>query len=502
MADTQLEVACWGNLLTEALLPVRAGGVERAHTLPGVLHVLATEDVEGFPGLRRHQRQPWYSFLVQIAVIAAEKQGWSGAEALQASEDAWRTALRALTGGRDEAWCLVVADLSQPAFLQAPVPASSREGWSYQRNADAQDLLQVAKRHDLKGDVMHSSAAHHWAWTLVAVQTSDGPKGGRDVAGVVRMNKGNGSRALVGPAPSTAWSARVRRDVDGLLRLGDRIYEPGPATGDTALVWLLPWGAKDSPLSLHVLHPLFLEVCRPLRLARREDSIAVGARTPKRPRIDGKELKGNVGDPWIPIEKKEGKALAIAAGGFPYDKVVELLLTGDWRHGVASGRSHADRGYMLQAMARSQGKTLGLHERWVDMPPAILSRMESARDAEHLRVMSLQRCADVGIMWTGLRRALLVLQQSAPSKPDWKSKSADTWRKVFNDIVDDVFFAKLWEAVDADVESARAAWRQWLLQQARDVLDAAIDATPLASIRRYRAIAAAEARVAGWPKGN
>lgn len=500
MADTTPAVAIWGNLLTEALLPVRYGGSEQFRSLPGVLHALSTEDVEGFPGLRRHQRQPWYSFLVQLAVIAAEKQSWNGERALTASEDDWRVALRALSGGRDEAWALVVADLAQPAFLQAPVPVSSREGWSYQRNADALDLLQVAKRHDLKGDVLQHPSASHWAWTLVAVQTFDGAHGGRDKASIVRMNSTIGSRALISPGPSIEWSRRVRRDMTTLLGLRDRLYELGPATGRLALVWLEPWGEHDAPLQIERLHPLFLETCRPIRLAHEGSAVVVGIRTPKEPRIGGKDLKGNVGDPWIPIDKKDGKALTISVAGFTYDKVAELLLSGEWRPGGASRRSPGDSGVLFQAMARGQGKTQGLHERWVDVPPAVFSRIESEREAAQIRVLASNYSADVATMWKVLRQALLLLQQAAPSNPDWKSKAADSWRPTFTAAVDDVFFRELWRALDADVDDARDSWRALLLRIGRDVLDAAIDATPLPGIRRYNAISVAETRLATWPQ--
>lgn len=502
MADSTPAISIWGNLLTEALLPLRYGGSEHLRTLPGVLHALSSEDVEGFPGLRRHQRQPWYSFLVQLAVIAAEKQSWSGERALAASEDEWRGALRALTGERDEAWSLVVADLAQPAFLQAPVPVSSREGWSYQRNADALDLLQVAKRHDLKGDVLQKPSAAHWAWTLVSVQTFDGAHGGRDKASIVRMNSTIGSRALVSLGPSIKWSGRVRRDLATLLGLGDRLYELGPAKGSLALVWLKPWGEHDVPLQIERLHPLFLEACRPIRLTHEGSAVVVGIRTPKEPRIGGKEFKGNVGDPWIPIDKKDGKALTISVAGFTYDKVAELLLSGDWRQGGASRRSRGDSGVLFQAMARGQGKTQGLHERWVDVPPQVFSRIESEHEAAQVRLVASNHSADVATMWKVLRQALLLLQQAAPNNPDWKSKAADCWRPAFTAAVDDVFFRELWSALDTDDEEARGQWRAHLLRTARDVLATAIDATPLPGIRRYHAISAAEARLTAWPQGK
>lgn len=530
MVEPPAMPATWGNLLTEPLFGARIAGVadrianhgdpvsnagpqarsmtrdstaagRQTLTLPGVLHALATVDVEAFHGLRRHQRQPWYSFLVQLAVIAAEQAGWSAQQALAAGEAEWRVALRGLTGGRDEAWCLVVADLGQPAFLQPPVPEGSVDDtWGEIATADGVDLLVTAKKHDVKGATITQASPAQWAWALLACQTGDG-FGGRDLYGIARMNGGLGSRPLIGHTATPDWSGRFRRDVALLQPQLDRVREAGPAQGDTALVWCLSWDGTAG-LGIVDLHPCFIEICRRLRLRLTVGGIHACSHATRCARIDGKALKGMTGDPWTPVNKKEQKSLTLAKAGFTYDKVVDLLFSGAYAHGAAFPQRPGDGGVLMQGMTRGQGKTEGLHERWLPVPPPILSRRADEAERQRLDKLAQDRAADAGAVWAPLRRALLLLQQGAPDKPDWQAKTADPWKAVLNRCIDDAFFSQLWQAAGQAGDVAQAGWRTWLLAQARGVLERAIDATPLPGVRRYRAITAAEAQLQSWPKGK
>jgi len=500
MADTSHPPIAAGNLLTEPVFCVRVGAGTQQQTLPGVLHALATADVEAFTGLRRHQRQAWHSFLVQVGVIAAEQQGWSGAQALAVDEDGWQAALRALTAGRDEPWTLVVPDLAQPAFLQPPVPEASLSDWSAVVTADGVDLLVTAKKHDVKGATVLAAAPAQWAWALLASQTGDG-YGGRDLHGIARMNGGLGNRPSISHAPRAPWSQRFRRDVATLVAQLGAMRNLGPASGDRALLWLSPWNGGSSE-DVASCHPLFVEVCRRIRLSGSLGRIQAWTRPTKAPRLDAKGLKGHVGDPWTPIDKKEAKSLTLAKTGFSYDKVVDLLFSGSYEHGAAFAWRKGDEGILLQAMTRGQGKTEGLHERWLAVPPRVLSQRGDERARQKLDQLAQERAQDAGAVWKPLRQAVQLLQQGAPPKPDWQSKAADPWRVRLNRRIDEAFFPRLWAAAEAEPTHAQEAWRGWLLGQARAVLDEAIAATPLPGVRRYRAIAAAEARLTTWPKGK
>jgi CRISPR system Cascade subunit CasA len=492
------------NLLTEPLISVRTAEGQRLDlTLPGVLCRLATRDIEAFCALRRHQRQPWFCFLVQLAAIALNRQGLAGVDAGAATEDDWCAWLRDLTAGQNEPWCLVVEDLSKPAMLQPPVPegafakkskkaegtdlAAKDKEWSEKLTADDLDMLVTAKDHDVKIATAARALPEQWMFALVSVQTMDG-FGGQSINGIARMNGGYGSRALVAYAPGRNWGARWRRDVARCLAGRASVAELQGLEGDLALTWLVPWDGSDS-LALADLDPLFIEVCRRIRLVDGEGGITARSTGTAVLRIAAKDRNGRVGDPWCPVGKEGGAALSVSKQGFHYAKVVELAFGGDWQHGGAYGAERADAGLLMQALTRGQGKTEGLHERWLPIPPRARGRTADAALAA-TAVDRVKQAAEA--RKSVLRPAVLTLQQAAPDKLKMDAKSADPWTMAFDRRVDEHFFERLWEDADLDPDTAQATWGRWLFEQCRALLAAAIDATPFSGPRRYRAIAAAE----------
>src|SRR5690606_9115331 len=122
------------------------------------------------------------------------------------------------------------------------------------------------------------------------------------------------SRPGLGYAPSLGSAARFCRDVPLLLRLAispPPLY-PDPKPESEGLLWLHHWdGTKSS--QLYTLHPLFIEICRRIRLVPGADG-AIEARrgSSKAARVNGKEAFGNTADPWVPVEaSKDGKATAL-----------------------------------------------------------------------------------------------------------------------------------------------------------------------------------------------
>ena len=90
-----------------------------------------------------------------------------------------------------------------------------------------------------------------------------------------------------------------------------------------ALVWTLPWdGTKGEALLPDQLQPYYIEICRRIRLRVSAGGNLYGLRTSsKAARIEAKNLNGITGDPWMPINRKESKALTLANGGFTYKRV-------------------------------------------------------------------------------------------------------------------------------------------------------------------------------------
>src|SRR5947209_5032299 len=106
------------NLLSQqGIVEVQGVDGSEVRSLPGLYALLMTDDVEALPAMRPHQKQAVHSFLAQTGAMAMLAAGES--EAPRRTER-WAELLRGLTPGfeKDEPWCLVVDDLSKPAFMQ------------------------------------------------------------------------------------------------------------------------------------------------------------------------------------------------------------------------------------------------------------------------------------------------------------------------------------------------------------------------------------------------
>lgn len=256
------------SLLDEALVRWRCVARTDLHrsSLPDLFTAMARNEVRDFPALRPHQRHPWHAFLVQLAAIALHRGGqtqpWSDAAD-------WHAALLALTPDDADgaAWCLV-APPERPALLQVPVPGERVADWrNLLHAADELDMLVTSKNHDLKVARLRLAEADDWLFALISLQTQEGFLGAGNY-GISRMNGGFASRPGVGVAPIGHWGARWAADVRTLLaQRADIAEQQGLADeGGHALLWLLPWSGADS-LAMQGLDPLYIEICRRVRLA-------------------------------------------------------------------------------------------------------------------------------------------------------------------------------------------------------------------------------------------
>ena len=317
------------SLLDEPLIRWRStdGGTLQSASLPQLLAAMAANEVRDFPALRPHQRHPWHAFLVQLGAIAlhhaGQTQPWH-------TTDDWRAALMALTPNDPDGapWCLV-APADRPALLQAPVPGENPATWNNLLHAaDTLDMLVTSKNHDLKAARARHAQADDWLFALLSLQTQEGFLGAGNY-GISRMNGGFASRPGVGVAAVGAWGLRWQSDVASLLRQRERIASDYglAATGGHALLWLLPWSGTDA-LALQSLDPLYIEICRRVRLAAPQGRIQAHVTGSKVARIAAKDSNGITGDAWTPIETAKAKALTVSRNGFEY-KLVSELLAGD-----------------------------------------------------------------------------------------------------------------------------------------------------------------------------
>jgi CRISPR system Cascade subunit CasA len=494
------------SLLNEPLFRVQTRENGRTElSLPQLLGGLASSEITSFDALQPHQRQGWYCFLVQLAAIALAR---NGEQKLVTSASHWRELLLALTDENELPWCLVVDDVSHPAFMQSPIPEGSLEEAKYKADVitpDDLDILLTSKNHDVKMHRITHSRIEHWIYALITLQTMQGFFGVLNY-GIVRMNKGHGNRPMVGMTSDLNWGPRFRRDVKVCLAARAGLAEQYNYNLDgIALLWLIPWdGSKSGGLPLDRCDPLFIEICRRIRFTYADGSLCCWRANTEATRIAGaKEFRGVTGDPWTPIDKENDlKALTIKQG-FSYDKLHEILFTGKYAEPLAlkTTAAEGDGAFVIATtLVRGKGETAGWHNRVIPVPSKAIRPLGSIPQRKKLAIRA-QEQVDIAsnvqryILYPALRA---LLRAGSKEKREDKKKKKEyqrklsRWTNAYDADVDDVFFQQLWDSLDLARDEARLCWQQQLFDFARHQLEDAINSTPLPSIRRYRAISAAE----------
>ena len=503
-------VLLW-NLLDEPLIRWRStdGGALHSTSLPQLLAAMAANEVRDFPALRPHQRHPWHAFLVQLGAIALhhaeQSQPWHSAAD-------WRAALLALTPNDPDGspWCLV-APADRPALLQAPVPGENPTTWNNLLHAaDALDMLVTSKNHDLKAARARHAQADDWLFALLSLQTQEGFLGAGNY-GISRMNGGFASRPGVGVAAVGAWGLRWQSDVASLLQQRERIasnYGLAP-TGGHALLWLLPWSGTDA-LALEALDPLYIEICRRVRLAAPQGRIQAHVTGSKVARIAAKDSNGVTGDAWTPIETAKAKALTLSRNGFDYKLMSELIAGDGYTLGAAWRLDGWSQNTPLQAIAqatvRGQGKTEGYHERRVPISPKLRRLLTSGQRplVANLAKKRIQAIADMRkLLWISL--SLLFANGENDSGNDAISQRASRFVQPFEQHEDTRFFDDLAQHIEAEGAQQDAVYLQWLLglaERAEAVLQHAFVAGPRSGMQRYKAQSAALSRFHAGLRGG
>ena len=501
------------NILTEPLIRITTAQGTRLASLPEVYGALMGDEVEAYPALRPHERHAWHAFLVQLGVMAMHRAGLSEPLA-EASE--WEELIRELTQEYpdDEPWQLVVDGITEPAFMQPPAssPDLEKDYKGLVVTPDELDMLVTSKNHDLKAAAATYAGADDWIFALIDLQTMEG-FGGAGNYGISRMNGGLGSRPAFSLAPSGGPGAHVKRDIQALLS------DYPVAAGTHELLWLLPWdGASAQRLLPTELAPLYIEVCRRIRL-RRDDAGNIHAirTSSKAARIEGKEIKGRTGDPWTPHNpNREGLPLTLSGGGFNYKRVKEYMA--DWdspellKPTLDEQRSDKTMQLVARGMVRGQGKTEGYFERVIPIRSrtrgALLRR--SGRDSmEDLGELAKRRIDRIAIVQRILSHAIQTFAARGDSdnvSPEHR-QLARPWLNRLDEVIDERFFDDLQDEFEVDGEAARETihkdWlRDFVVPQARRILGDATDSLPCPSIHRYRARENATGLFEGRLRGN
>ncbi|WP_446831619.1 type I-E CRISPR-associated protein Cse1/CasA [Candidatus Foliamicus sp.] len=500
------------NLLVDPLIRVRVnGGDEECLSLPSLFVALADDRVVEYPALRPHQRHAWHAFLAQLAVISIHR-GDNSSAPRSASE--WISTLRGLTPGfdADEPWRLVVEDASLPAFMQPPAPDSAKDYRKLVEAPDDLDLLVTSKNHDVKQSVAWAGDTEDWIFALVNLQTMAGFQGAGNY-GIARMNGGFSSRPCLGLAPAEGnVGAHLFTDVERMLAdrkgLLDRMAQYFQTEGGLALLWLEPWDGSTS-LDLRILDPHFIEVCRRVRLLRENNKLAARTATSRKPRIEAKAAKGDLGDFWTPVSAKESKALSLPASGFTYKRLSELLFDkGAFDPPAAMRTSQSRHGawrVVARAIAGGQGKTDGYHERTdIRFSPEVAGLLSGSAKRDELAKLSRRQIEEIDAVSGALRFAIATAASGGKSPTELtksdRSRAIPFIRRLELE-ADKQFFKfleKRYLAVDdKDQQDLRSRYVNSLIGVARDLLKQSIQAIPFPAIRRHRARARAFAALDG-----
>lgn len=491
------------SLLDDPVISVRFRDGQTSKTnLPKIFCGLMDDTVVSFEALQPHQQQPWYSFLVQLAAMAVARENNGD---IPTEPEKWRKVLVNLADGSEAAWHLVVANPSQAAFMQPPIPEGSLEEAGYSsdiQTPDDLDMLVTSKNHDVKGNRILRPEPQHWLFALLTLQTMDGIMG-RGNYGIVRMNSGYGNRPFLGLSSHLKWSHRFKRDFKLLLNYREHLldmYEPDGIT----LLWLLAWdGAKKSGIPLTKCDPFFIEICRRIRFSESNESMICYKKNTKAGRISAPDdLNGRTGDPWTPIVKEEAKSLSVGEAGFTYKLLQELLLGEEYAKPIAMEFQVDEEGAYLIAktLVRGMGKTHGLHERIIPIPPKTYKLFSDKTEKELIAERARSRVAlssevQKKILYPSLTA---ILNNGTDQKIDFEKVAP--WINRFDSIIDQRFFEALWASVEMDQEEARQQWSAILYEEAEKIYKEAERSTPITQLRRYRAVSKARSMFYGQAK--
>ncbi len=477
------------DLLDEPILSWRdTHRVRDRTTLPGVLAKLASGELGDFPRVQAHQFHPWCMFLTQLAAIALHR---SACTDVRVSEGDWRQMLLTLTGDAHEPWCLITDQLSLPALLQPPIPEASKgwellDEWHSVARPDELDILVTSKAHDVKEARLERANPEFWVYSLATLQTMQGYPG-RGYNPISRMKGGYGNRPRVGLTPGSSPADRFARDVGVLLESWPHLLERGFNDSGVALVWTEPWDGAAS-LDLKDLAPHFIEVCWRVRCFD-GDGIRCAYTTTKQRRCLPSIANGDVGDPWIPVER-DGGALTVGRRGFHCELLTHILFGDDYEPAAAQIPRTGDGDPVVLeafALARGQGKTEGLHERSLVLPGEVRRRLGKAEERTALG-----------------RRALTHLDRAKKMRsnvlfPALKSLALGETivRDSFDARVDEDFFQVLFRTLDREDHESQVEWDSCLIEMAARELDQAIARCALADAQWHRRVAEAEAMFRG-----
>ena len=492
------------DVLSDRLMGVRLADRSTMRVgLAELMALFARDQVLNMTGMRAHQAHAFHAFCAQLAAIAMRRRSLTS---MPVGTEVWHELLSSLGG--EGTWDLVVSDSSLPAFMQPP--CASPEGLSEYRlisaTPDDIDVVWTSRNHAVKKDAMWDADPEHWVYALISIQSS-GPFGGRGYHCVSRMSGGYGSRVGLSLAPDGRMGRHVARDAAVMVMRASEVFADCPMVdGGVELLWNVAWSGADS-IDLSELGPYYIEVCRRLRLVEDGGRIAALRAGSEVRRIDAKERRGVVGDPWLPVDTRKGRSIFLMESGFTYRVLATCLLDDGWElpmlaRPTASESSSGGMFLVARGLSAGQCRTDFYHERRVPLDLPSLFALGDAKARRSLGEMAAARIAEIASVRAPLVRALHVALTGRTARAGSVSSAVRRWVAMLEADVDAGFFGALQSEFALDGDDARRAARvRWiereLIGPARAFLEDAIASAGCASAERMRRLALARVMFEG-----
>ena len=319
------------------------------------------------------------------------------------------------------------------------------------------------------------------------------------------MSGAYSSRPMLSLAPLDDAAAAINlsrwwaRDVRRLLARRDGLR-------GIALVWPEPW-PEGQALSIDRLDPLFIEVCRRVRLAIQDDRLMAARGTSRKARIAAEESRGVISDeadPWAPIidDGETKKTVRLGERDFTYAFLFNLLngrkTLRPYLAQPGAEETFQPMALVAEAFSRGQSKTDGFRSRIVPIPrgvvqtffgPLAVAVAETMfEDIKHIEDSLSGSLALVAAEGDFEKRKKINQSQSAQNK---LKKTISEPLSAFDRRVDQRFFPALCAHLQAEGRvartEARRAFIRELCEEAETEFERALPAIPCVRLMRPRA---------------
>jgi CRISPR system Cascade subunit CasA len=474
------------SLLHDDIISIQTNSEVVSVSLPRLLVELAADNVVDFPAVQMHQEHALYTFCAQLGAMAMYRRDL---RAFPTGPKTWEKLLLDLSEGSEEAWELLVDDLSKPAFMQSPVweKTGVDDFASIATTPDRLDRLVCAKNHDLKMARIKKPRIEHWLYALIGRQTMEGYSGGGNY-GIARMNSGYGNRSMTALVKDVSWGARFRADVELMLRERSKVVDSiGFSDDGVCVTWLEPWKKKHM-FTLDMLDPWFIEISRRIRFVAAKDGLVVYMGTSKAELVQTNDNKGVMGDIWTPIVLEEQpKSWTVDPAGYTYARVAWLLFSGNVKLPATVNLQRGGGTLILQAIPRGQGKTEGFHELFLPLP----NRMATEDGLAEVRALTEDRVKVIDSVCKFILYPSLV-NYFTGGLTNMSEKRHLVWLSEFKKGVDAMFFPSLWEDLELPPDQRAGAFTRRVLKLSKDIFERAISSGAVSTAGKRKNLAIAE----------